>query len=48
MVYGHKRQSVYLLIAEIQELVKLDATIRKRTEGAPFLEIGSDLGVCDG
>lgn len=38
-------QSTDLLIAEIQEFIELDATIREGSEGPFFLEVGSDLGV---
>jgi hypothetical protein len=38
-------RSTNLLVAEIQELLELNATVRKGTEGSFFLELSGDLGV---
>ena len=38
-------QSTDLLVAEVQELIELDATVGEGSEDSFFLEFGSDLGV---
>lgn len=40
-------QWTHLLVAQVQELVELDAAVGEGTEGPPLLEVGGDLGVSD-
>ena len=40
--------NTYLLIAQIQELVQLNSTVRERAEGSFLLEISGDLGIGNG
>jgi hypothetical protein len=37
--------NTHLLIAQIQELVQLNSTVRERAEGSLLLEISGDLGI---
>lgn len=38
----------HLLVAQVQELIKLNTTVRERAERPLLLEVGGDLGVGDG
>jgi hypothetical protein len=39
------REYTHLFIAQVEELLKLNTTVRERTECALLLEVGGDLGV---
>lgn len=46
--YGEKNimsRDTHVLIAQIQELLELDTTVRESTEGSLFLELGGDGGI---
>ena len=42
---GGDSQSANLLVAEVQELFKLNATVGEGSEGPLFLELSGELGV---
>jgi hypothetical protein len=38
-------RDTHVLIAQVQELLELDTTVRESTEGSLFLELGGDGGI---